>query len=101
MTIHLVKRCYEAAVENGTAIPVVECTDSVRMITDSGNKILNRSKIRLVQTPQTFHSKILLPAFKIDYFIALWFFFQVLTGPVGLIVSNFSLISINSLIFFG
>ncbi len=64
---NLVKRCYEAAVKNGTAIPVVECTDSVRMITDSGNKILNRSKLRLVQTPQAFHSKILLPAFKIDY----------------------------------
>lgn len=67
LTGNLVKKCYEAAVENGTAIPVVECTDSVRMITDSGSKILNRSKLRLVQTPQAFHSKILLPAFKIDY----------------------------------
>ena len=26
-----------------------------------------RSNIKLVQTPQTFHSKIILPAFKIDY----------------------------------
>ena len=67
LTTNLVKKCYQAAVENGTAIPVVECTDSVRMITDSGSKILNRSTLRLVQTPQTFHSKILLPAFKIDY----------------------------------
>jgi 2-C-methyl-D-erythritol 4-phosphate cytidylyltransferase len=67
LTGNLVERCYEAAVQNGTAIPVVECTDSVRMITASGSKILNRSKLRLVQTPQTFHSKILLPAFKIDY----------------------------------
>ena len=67
VTGNLIKRCYEAAVEIGTAIPVVECTDSVRMITGSGNKILDRSKLRLVQTPQAFHSKILLPAFKIDY----------------------------------
>jgi 2-C-methyl-D-erythritol 4-phosphate cytidylyltransferase len=67
LTGNLVKRCYQGAVENGTAIPVVECTDSVRMITDSGSKILNRRKLRMVQTPQTFHSKILLPAFKIDY----------------------------------
>ena len=67
LTTNLVKKCYQAAVENGNAIPVVECTDSVRMITDSGSKILNRSTLRLVQTPQTFHSKILLPAFKIDY----------------------------------
>ena len=67
LTSDLVKKCYEAAVEKGTAIPVVECTDSVRMITDSGNKMLNRNKLRLVQTPQAFHSKILLPAFKIEY----------------------------------
>lgn len=67
LTSNLIKRCYEAAVENGTAIPVVECTDSVRMITGGGNKIVNRSKLRLVQTPQAFHSKILLPAFQIDY----------------------------------
>ncbi|MGN6249095.1 MAG: IspD/TarI family cytidylyltransferase, partial [Ginsengibacter sp.] len=32
-----------------------------------GNKILDRNKIKLIQTPQTFHSKILLPAFAIDY----------------------------------
>ncbi|MEO5650171.1 MAG: 2-C-methyl-D-erythritol 4-phosphate cytidylyltransferase, partial [Ginsengibacter sp.] len=31
------------------------------------NKVLDRDIIRLIQTPQTFHSKILLPAFNIDY----------------------------------
>jgi 2-C-methyl-D-erythritol 4-phosphate cytidylyltransferase len=67
LTGPLIKRCYEGAIENGNAIPVVVCSDSVRMITDTGNKILNRNKLRLVQTPQAFHSKILLPAFKIDY----------------------------------
>lgn len=63
----LVKKCYEEALDNGTAIPAIECKDSLRLLTDSGNKILNRNKVRLIQTPQTFHSKILLPAFKIDY----------------------------------
>jgi 2-C-methyl-D-erythritol 4-phosphate cytidylyltransferase len=29
--------------------------------------MLNREKVKLIQTPQTFHSKILLPSFKIDY----------------------------------
>jgi 2-C-methyl-D-erythritol 4-phosphate cytidylyltransferase len=67
VTPGLIIRCYEAGVENGTAVPAVECIDSVRMVTDSGNKIVNRTKLRLIQTPQTFHSKILLPAFKIDY----------------------------------
>jgi 2-C-methyl-D-erythritol 4-phosphate cytidylyltransferase len=31
------------------------------------NEVLDRNRIVLVQTPQTFHSKILLPAFEIDY----------------------------------
>jgi len=67
ITCELIKKCYEAAMETGTAIPVVECSDSVRILTANGNKIADRNKVRLVQTPQTFHSKILLPAFKIDY----------------------------------
>ncbi len=67
VTSKLIKKCFEAAVETGTAIPAVECKDSLRIITDAGNKIINRAKVRLIQTPQTFHSKILLPAYKIDY----------------------------------
>jgi 2-C-methyl-D-erythritol 4-phosphate cytidylyltransferase len=63
----LIHRCYDAAVEFGTAVPVVDSADSIRMITKSGNKIVDRNKIKLVQTPQAFHSKILLPAFAIDY----------------------------------
>ena len=63
----LIHRCYDAAVEFGTAVPVVDSADSIRMITKTGNKIVDRNKIKLVQTPQTFHSKILLPAFAIDY----------------------------------
>jgi 2-C-methyl-D-erythritol 4-phosphate cytidylyltransferase len=53
--------------EMGSAIPAVECKDSVRVITAEGNEVADRSKLRLVQTPQVFHSKILLPAFAIDY----------------------------------
>ena len=67
LTANLIKRCYENTLQNGNAIPVVECTDSVRILTSGGNKIIDRNKIKLLQTPQTFHSKILLPAFKIDY----------------------------------
>lgn len=67
LTTDLIKRCYDAALELGTAIPAVACKDSVRLLTANGNKILNRNKVRLIQTPQTFHSKILLPAYAIDY----------------------------------
>ena len=67
LTKELVKRCYEAAIESGSAIPVVDCKDSVRIIKGELNEAIDRTRVKLVQTPQTFHSKILLPAFKIDY----------------------------------
>ena len=67
LTGNLIKKCYESAMEFGNAIPAIDCKDSLRLLTSNGNKKLKRSKVKLVQTPQTFHSKILLPAFKIDY----------------------------------
>jgi len=67
VSVDLIRRCYDAALENGSAIPVVDSKDSVRLIAEDGNEALERSAIKLVQTPQTFHSKILLPAYQIDY----------------------------------
>jgi 2-C-methyl-D-erythritol 4-phosphate cytidylyltransferase len=63
----LVHRCYESALEWGTAIPAIACVDSLRFVEGDENKIVEREKIRAIQTPQTFHSKILIPAFHIDY----------------------------------
>jgi 2-C-methyl-D-erythritol 4-phosphate cytidylyltransferase len=63
----LVQRCYTAAIEKGSAIPVIDCKDSVRIVKGDNNEAVERSNIKLVQTPQTFHSKILLPAYKIDF----------------------------------
>lgn len=67
ITPELIKNCYDHALEKGTAIPVVSCNDSVRLVTDIESNIIDRRTIKLVQTPQTFHSKLLLPAFNIDY----------------------------------
>jgi 2-C-methyl-D-erythritol 4-phosphate cytidylyltransferase len=63
----LIRLCYDTALETGSAVPVIDCCDSVRKITADGNEPVDRSSLKLVQTPQTFHSKILLPAFAIDY----------------------------------
>ena len=53
----------------GSAVPVVRSRDSIRFLNEeeNDNEVLDRDKVVLVQTPQTFHSKILLPAFEIDY----------------------------------
>lgn len=67
LSTELIHRCYEAALEFGSAIPVTDSKDSVRVVNELGNEPVERSLVKLVQTPQTFHSKILLSAFSIDY----------------------------------
>ena len=67
LTKDLIYRCYQLAVETGTAIPAVVSKDSIRLITEEGNTAFDRNKVMLIQTPQTFHSKIIVPAFQIDY----------------------------------
>lgn len=67
LTKELIYRCYAQAVETGTAIPAIASKDSIRLITEEGSDAFDRNKVMLIQTPQTFHSKILLPAFQIDY----------------------------------
>ena len=63
----LIHRCFAQVLETGTAIPAVASKDSIRLLTEEGNEAFDRNKVMLIQTPQTFHSKILLPAFQIDY----------------------------------
>ncbi len=67
LSADLIQRCYEAASGNGNAIPVIASKDSVRLKTDAGNTRLDRGKVMLVQTPQTFQSDILLKAFENEY----------------------------------
>ena len=63
----LIHRCYDVAMQTGSAIPVILSRDSVRLIDEEHSEPVDRTKIAFVQTPQTFHSKILLPAYEIDY----------------------------------
>jgi len=64
----LIRRCYEQAAESGSAVPAVECPDSVRLVEDEGrSKPIDRSRIKLVQTPQTFRGDILLGAYMMDH----------------------------------
>lgn len=65
--VDLIRRCYEACIQHGSAIPVVPVKDSVRQVTEQGNRPLDRNSIKLVQTPQVFLSRIILPAFDRDY----------------------------------
>lgn len=67
ITPSLIRHAYEEALQHGNAIPAVPCKDSLRLIAKDTNNGLDRNTVRLIQTPQTFHSKLLIPAFQIDY----------------------------------
>jgi len=50
--------------EKGSAIPAVAATDSIRIVKNGAHYVKDRQQVRIVQTPQTFLSTILLPAFE-------------------------------------
>lgn len=61
----LVRHCFEEALAHGSAVPVVEVPDSVRRISETGSiEIVDRSRLRLVQTPQVFPRPWLQKAFQ-------------------------------------
>jgi 2-C-methyl-D-erythritol 4-phosphate cytidylyltransferase len=65
----LIKNCYEETVRKGSAIPVIDSRDSVRLMNekDSGNEAVDRSRIKFLQTPQTFSSHLIVPAYGRPY----------------------------------
>jgi len=67
ISVPLIRRCYNQAIEKGSAIPAVAATDSIRIVRNGSHYVNERQEVRIVQTPQTFLSKIILPAFEQSY----------------------------------
>ena len=67
VTPSLIQRCYTQALELGSAIPAVSVKDSIRMVTANETTVVDREMLRAIQTPQTFRSEIILPAFQQEY----------------------------------
>jgi 2-C-methyl-D-erythritol 4-phosphate cytidylyltransferase len=63
----LVRRCYDKALEKGNAIPSIRAVDTIRIETVGGNEQIDREKVHIIQTPQTFYSDIIKAAFERDY----------------------------------
>ncbi|NML22986.1 2-C-methyl-D-erythritol 4-phosphate cytidylyltransferase [Pseudoflavitalea sp. G-6-1-2] len=67
LTPELIRRCYDTAQERGNAIPAVTAVDSIRIETFGGNAAVDRNKVRIIQTPQTFYSDLIKAAFEQEY----------------------------------
>jgi 2-C-methyl-D-erythritol 4-phosphate cytidylyltransferase len=63
----LIHLCYEETIQFGSAIPCIDSKDSVRIVRESGNHAVRRTDVKLVQTPQTFLSELILPAYQREF----------------------------------
>ena len=67
ISVPLIQRCYNQAVEMGSAVPAVLATDSIRIVNGSSHYVEDRQRVRIIQTPQTFLASIIVPAFEQAY----------------------------------
>lgn len=67
ISVPLILRCYKDALAHGSAVPAVAATDSIRILNHAHHHVADRKDVRIIQTPQTFLSHIILPAFKQEY----------------------------------
>lgn len=63
----LIWKCYSQTIQLGSAIPAITATDSIRIEKENYPEVVDRNFVKIVQTPQTFLSNILVPAFKQGY----------------------------------
>ncbi len=67
LTPALIQRCFQQAVEKGSAIPAVSSTDTIRFIDGASHHVVDRENVMMIQTPQTFNAALLIKAFEQAY----------------------------------
>jgi 2-C-methyl-D-erythritol 4-phosphate cytidylyltransferase len=67
LTPALIQRCFQQAVEKGSAIPAVSSTDTIRFIEGASHHVVDRENVMMIQTPQTFNAALLIKAFEQTY----------------------------------
>ncbi|MDR1652874.1 MAG: 2-C-methyl-D-erythritol 4-phosphate cytidylyltransferase [Prevotellaceae bacterium] len=67
VSVSTVEQCFAAASQYGAAVPVVEVTESIRVVELDESRAVERNNYRLVQTPQIFRSEIIQNAYKQNF----------------------------------
>lgn len=67
LTPALIQRCYQQAIEKGSAVPAVSSTDTIRIIEGTKHHVVDRANVMMIQTPQTFNAALLKKAFEQAY----------------------------------
>jgi 2-C-methyl-D-erythritol 4-phosphate cytidylyltransferase len=63
----LISNCFETAAKKHSVVPVIELSESLRIISGNDSSGCNRELYRLVQTPQVFKTSILKKAYQQPY----------------------------------
>ena len=64
----VIAACFAAAADGGAAVPVVPVVESVREVdADGGSRPVDRTRLRVVQTPQVFRADVLRAAYCLPY----------------------------------
>lgn len=64
----VIQTCFDEAARQGAVVPVLDMVDSVRQLSADGSSVaVDRSRLKLVQTPQTFRADVLKRAYSQDF----------------------------------
>lgn len=68
VTVKTIANAYTEAALHGTAVPCIAPPESIRIVNDdSSNKPIDRSTVKLIQTPQVFAADLLRAAYSLPY----------------------------------
>jgi 2-C-methyl-D-erythritol 4-phosphate cytidylyltransferase len=67
VSIATIQRCFDEARKSGNAIPCIPVHETVRQMEGEGSRLVDRSALRLIQTPQVFKLRLLQQAFNQEY----------------------------------
>lgn len=67
VSLKTIENCFNIARERGNAVPIIHPADSLRIASENGSSAVDRSKYRMVQTPQCFEINLLRKAFEQPY----------------------------------
>ena len=63
----IIDNCFKTAGKLGNAVPCIPVLETVRAITEDANELVDRERLRIIQTPQVFQAALLHRAYLLPY----------------------------------
>jgi 2-C-methyl-D-erythritol 4-phosphate cytidylyltransferase len=67
VSIDTIRRCFSTAEKLGNAIPTISPIESLRIVTESGSRPIDRFHVKQIQTPQVFSAELIKKAYLQEY----------------------------------